>query len=277
MIWAWIRLTRPYYSLPLTCGLFVITSYITGGDLSVLGMKFVYGFIALYLVISAGYTLNDVCDISADAVNNPNRILPKKKITPKAALIGAVILFAAGIIVSTFCGIPYTELLTVVAGGLVLYDLFSKKMGIFKNITAAALTTSLYPLSFALAEPVLTPRLNSLYIFPAWLFFTAVGYEMLKDIEDIKGDSIRQTGLSYRDHPGFLLAARIIIVAASVLTLLPYLLGYCEMIYLFSSITAIFWAGVSLKLPPRKAVPLIYAEVFIITAGSLVDLWVYGP
>ena len=41
MITALIRLTRPYYTLPLSCGLIVISSYVVGGDLSVIGFKLI--------------------------------------------------------------------------------------------------------------------------------------------------------------------------------------------------------------------------------------------
>lgn len=272
-----IRLTRPYYTLPLSSGLFVITAYITGGDIDVLDSKLAYGFISLFLVISGGYTLNDVFDLSVDAVNSPTRVLPKNTITPRAAFISAIILIIAGLDISLYCGFKFFGVLAMVSAGLVLYDMYSKRMGIFKNVTAAAITTSLYPLSFALAEPVQTSRLNALFIFPVWLFFTATGYEMLKDIEDIRGDCMRKDNRLYCSHPGFLLGARIILFCASALTLLPWLLGYCKSVYLFSSVAAILLVLISLRLPPRKAVPLIYSEVFIITAGSLVDLLVYGP
>ena len=59
--------------------------------------------------------------------------------------------------------------------------------------------------------------------------------------------------------------------------MLPYLLGYCKTVYLVSSLAAIGLAAVSLRKPPVKVLPCIYASVFLITAGSLADLWVFGP
>jgi geranylgeranylglycerol-phosphate geranylgeranyltransferase len=279
MIMALIRLTRPYYSLPLSCGLIVISSYVVGGDLSVIGFKLVYAFLSLFFILSAGYILNDVCDVVVDAINSPNRMLPKGQVTRKTALILSVVLFVIGIILASFCGWRFFIILSLVILGLIIYDLYSKKMGIFKDVLVAVLTTSLYPLSFALTDPALTPRLKVLFIHPVWLFLTTVGYEMLKDIRDTKGDSIiADTQLSiFRKKPIFLISARLIILIASLLTLLPYFLGYCKLVYLVSSIVAIGLAGLSWKQPPEKAIRFIYAEVFIITTGSLVDLLVYGP
>ena len=206
-------------------------------------------------------------------------MLPKGQVTRKTASVFSCILFILGIALASPCGRRFFSVLMLIAFGLVMYDLYSKKMGIFKDILVAILTTSLYPLSFALTETVSTPRTNALYIFPVWLFLTTVGYEILKDIRDIKGDSIlrdKQHG-SYCTNPGFLLSARIIILTASLLTVLPYVLGYCKQIYLASSLLAIVLAMLSLKQPPAKAIRFIYAEVFLITAGSMADLWVYGP
>jgi geranylgeranylglycerol-phosphate geranylgeranyltransferase len=279
MITALIRLTRPYYSLPLSCGLIVISSYVVGGDLSVIGFKLVYAFLSLFFILSAGYILNDVCDVVVDAINNPNRMLPKGQITRKTALICSVVLFVIGIILSSFCGWRFFSAISLIALGLVIYDLYSKKMGIFKDILVAILTTSLYPLSFALTDPALTSRLKVLFIHPVWLFLTTVGYEMLKDIRDTKGDSVvADTPLDVnRDSPVFLLSARLILLVASLLTLLPYVLGYCRLVYLASSLLAIVLVTLSWRQPHEKAIRFIYAEVFIITAGSLVDLLVYGP
>ena len=277
MIPALIRLMRPYYSLPLSCGLVVIAAYVAGGDFASVGLLFIPAVGSLFVVISGGYVLNDVCDRTVDAVNRPNRALPSQKITPRAAMITSVILFAAGLGVSVFCGLKFFGVLALVVAGLVLYDLYSKKMGIFKNILAATLTISLYPLSFALAEAVSTPRLNALFIFPVWLFLTTVGYEMLKDIGDVKGDSIRKSNRGYCEHPAFLTAARGIILAAALLSILPYILGYCRVLYLGFSIVTIGLAGWSLWLPPEKAIRPVYADVFLITVGSLADLLVFGP
>ena len=279
MITALIRLMRLYYSLPLSAGLIVILAYITGGNLDSIDSSVTMAFAALCCVISGGYVLNDVCDIAVDAINTPQRMLPRRMVPRKIALAFSIILFVIGITLASLCGLRYMMMLALVAAGLVFYDIFGKRLGIFKDVLVAALTTSLYPLAFTLAQPLQSPALRSLYIFPAWLFLTAMGYEMLKDIQDFKGDSAATDDRFQRgcDKPKFLFTARTIIFIASLLTILPFALGYCRWIYLASSIIAITLASLSLKYPPQKAIPFIYAEVFLITAGSLVDLLVFAP
>ncbi len=276
MIQALIRLTRPYYALPLSCGLIVIVAYVVGGAMQPIAARLAAAVLSLYAVLSAAYILNDVCDLPHDRINAPRRMLPAGAISRRAAVTASVVMFLTGIAMSWFCGVLFCIALSAVAVGLIGYDVFSKRLGVFKPVAAAALTTMLYPLAFALAEAADTPRLNVLYIHPLWLFLTTLGYEMLKDNRDVKGDGLTRRS-AIAAHPAFLPTARVILSAASLLTLLPYLLGYCKAVYLVSAIAAIGLIAVSLRLTPDKAIRPIYASVFIITAGSLADLWVYGP
>jgi 4-hydroxybenzoate polyprenyltransferase len=279
MIIPLVRLTRPYYCLPLSAGLLVITTYVTGGRRSILDGSLVPAFLALYSVLSAAYLLNDFCDIHADAVNHPRRVLPSKQLAPAVALIASVCLFVLGLALASFCGWGFFLLLTLVAMGLAAYDVFSKRLGMFKPIVVALLTTSLYPLAFTLSDPVVTPRLYVLWIHPVWLLATTLGYEMLKDIRDIRGDSLAgvRCGAEHRARTGFMRLARTILLAASLLTLLPYALGLCGTVYLLSSLVAIGLVLLSLRKSAVPALPYIYGSVFVIAAGSWVDLWVYGP
>ena len=66
-------------------------------------------------------------------------------------------------------------------------------------------------------------------------------------------------------------------MAAAGLSLLPYLLDYCQAVYLGFAIVTIGLATWSLCLPPVKAIRPVYAGVFLITVGSLADLLVFGP
>ncbi len=156
MTMALLRLTRPWYSLPLSCGLLVIILYVSGGDFSGPGIGFVCAFLSLYLMLSSAYVQNDVCDAKVDAVNNPDKVIPKGLVSLKLASFVHVLLLSSGLMLSLFCGLKYFGVLFITAMGLMVYNFYSKRLGIFKDILAAALTTSLYPLAFAAADPVIT-------------------------------------------------------------------------------------------------------------------------
>ena len=279
MIPALLKLMRLYYSLPLAGGFVVILYYLTGDNISPVIDKTIPAALSLFFIISGGYVLNDIFDIDIDRINCPGRMLPSGKVTLKTALLFSIILFILGLICAGFGGIPFLTGIIIVTGLLTFYDLYSKRMGIFKDILVAILMTLLYPLAFALAEPVRTPRLNVLFIHPFWLFITCLGYEMLKDIRDVKGD-INKYGNSVKNFGRkrwFLVISRILAVTAALVNLLPFFLGYCRLIYLMASVGAIILAIASTFNKPVTAIRYIYAEVFLITAGSMADLMVFGP
>jgi len=269
MILALIRLMRLYYSLPLAAGFIVILSYFTGGNLTPILDKMLLSFLALFSIISAGYVLNDVCDVEIDKINCPNRMLAAGKLRRKTALIWSIAFFALGLVFGGFCNLLFFLAIAAIAGLLIFYDIFSKRMGVFKDIIVAVLMTSLYPLVLALTEPAQTPRLNVLFIHPVWL---------LKDIRDVKGDrKINGERLIYCKDNRFLLMAQAFVIAGSLVTLLPFFLGYCRHVYLAASIGAIILAMFSTFNKPAMAIRYIYIEIFLITAGSMTDLLVFGP
>ncbi len=277
MIKALFRLIRLYYSLPFSLGFIVIVYYLTGGKI-INYLDLILAVSVLFGVISGGYVLNDVCDIDADRINEPSKVLPSKKIKRKSAFIFSITLFFSAILISLLIfNLKFFIGIVLVISLLVFYDIFSKKLGILKEIIVAILMTSLYPLAFIFKEPVQTPRLNVLFIHPFWLFMTAMGYEMLKDVRDHKGDEKIATVLSVCRQSWFLKLSKFLLFAGSLITLIPYILGFCKEIYLATAISAVILAGVAIFKKPVKAIPLIYIEVFLITAGSMADLIVYGP
>jgi len=279
MIIALLRLMRLYYSLPLAGGFIVIVFYLVGGNVTHIYKQLVLSFLSLSGIISAAYVYNDVCDVDIDEINCPNRMLPCGKINRKTALLWSIVLFIAGFVFAALCNWKFFSFMCIIGIALIFYDIFSKRIGIFKDILVASLMTSLYPLAFTLTDSIQTVRLKVLFIHPLWLFLTSLGYEMLKDIRDFKGDrKINSPAIAdYSPKKSFLYISQIIIVTASLITPLPFVLGYCKKIYLLASIGAIILAILSTRKKPTIAIRYIYAEVFLITAGSVVDLLVFGP
>ena len=278
MILALVRLMRLYYSVPLAMGFIVILSYLTGGNFAAIIDKVVLSFFSLLSVISAGYVFNDVCDIEIDNINCPRRMLVSGRVKRKTAFYWSVVLLISGLALGVFCGLAFFLGIAAIAGLLVCYDLASKRIGVFKDVLVAILLTSLYPLAFMLTDAIATPRLNVLYIHPVWLFLSSLGYEMLKDIRDMKGDSQAYgRGLNYCKDKRFVVMSRVFIVAGSLVTLAPFIFGYCKQFYLVASIGAIILAIISTFKKPAVAIRYVYAEIFLVTFGSMADLLVFGP
>jgi 4-hydroxybenzoate polyprenyltransferase len=159
--------------------------------------------------------------------------------------------------------------------GLIFYNIYSKRMGIFKDILAAALVTLLYPLAFAFTDAAQTPRLKSLFIFPIWFFLTTMGYEILKDIRDAKGDSGIRSFFTI-DYKLLSAISRTLIIVAGLIAFLPFFLGYCKSIYLIAAIIAFVLAIFATMTKPETAIRYVYMEVLLITLGSMADLLAFG-
>lgn len=277
MILPYLKLMRLYYSIPLSLGFIVIVSFLNCGELDTIKTNLVFAVVSILSMISGAYVLNDAVDIKIDAINCPNRILPSGKLVKQNAVYFSIFLFALALALSLFCNYRFFIGICLISAGLIFYDLCSKRIGIAKVIAVAALTTSLYPLSLTITKAGTCPRVNVLLIHPFWLFLTSASFEMLKDIRDKKGDSIISGMKIFADSKVFLYISKILAVLASILTIIPFLLNYCQTVYLWASLVAIGLAVISVFCKPTKAINLLYLEIFIITTGSMLDLLVYGP
>jgi len=274
---ALLRLVRPYYVLPMALTYLLTVYYAAGGELAGRWPAAGLSTLALALVIAGAYALNDVCDVAADRLNAPRRPIPAGKVRRQTAAVCAAALLAAGVGLGATGGATFLAALSAVAGGLVLYDLFSKRLGLAKPLAVAALMTSIYPLALAFAGGAVGPRAATLAVFPAWLFPTAFGYELLKDLRDLAGDrraAPRAPSLHRRPKLWRRVAAAAIALPAPLL-LLPALLG-CKWVYLAGAAAAAALAVASAAVPVRRAIRLVYAECFLTALAAAADVLLLG-
>lgn len=274
---ALLRLCRPYYAAPMALTYLLTVYYATGGQLDGRWLAACLSTAALALVIAAGYALNDVCDVAIDRLNAPHRPIPSGRVSRRTAAVCAIVLLAAGLALGAPCGAAFFASLSAVAAGLVLYDVFSKRMGAGKPLVVAALMTSIYPLALALAGGATGPRAATLAVFPAWLFPTAFGYELLKDLRDAVGDrTVVPRGTSLQRRPALWrrIAAAAIVLPAPLL-LLPAWMG-CKWVYLIGAVAAAILAAASAFVSVRRAILLVYAECLLAALAAAADVLLLG-
>jgi len=272
MIVGMLRLMRLYYALPLSGGFAVILLYLRGGSLTGIGWRTGWSVASLACLIAGAHVFNDLCDVVTDRVNSPSRPLPSGKVPLRAAGLLAAALITISLGLAARCGLAFLAAIALVAAFLAAYDAFGKRMGLAKAVLAACLTTSLYPLAFVLAEPMHTPRLNVLFVHPAWLLLSALGYEMLKDVRDAAGDAAGGQQLSRQLQRRFLMWAGRCVVAGAVVAFVPFVMGWCGYVYLAAAMGAMGLAIWAARSKPTLAIRCIYADVLLITLGSLLDI-----
>lgn len=138
------------------------------------------------LITAAGNVINDYFDADIDRINRPERPIPSGKITLIAARCFAVTLFLAGILAALFT--PPLCLFIVVINSLVLvvYAAKLKSMPVVGNAAVAYLAASIFLFGGAFAG---AGALILMIPLAAITFFATMVREILKDAEDVEGDS----------------------------------------------------------------------------------------
>ncbi len=272
-----LRLCRLYYSIPMALTYTLTLYYARAGRMTGQWSEAIFSTAALMLVVSAGYVFNDVCDFAVDRTRRPGRPLPAGRLKKNVATGWAVMLMAGGLALGGFCRLQFAAVLAAVAAGLVLYDLFSKRLGAAKQVFVALLMTSIYPLALAQSGGAYGPRAWSLAVFPVWMFLTSFGYEALKDIRDATGDphiAGRPTPLQRNPRRWRAISSAAIVIGAAFLVG-PAFLG-CK--WLYSAIVPLAMAAgiISTRTGTRNAIRLVYAECFIVGIAAAADVIVLG-
>lgn len=164
--------------------------------------------IATIFITAAGYAINDYFDTKTDQINRPERVVVGKEFSRRMVMSIHIILNIIGIgfgfLVSFSIGKPLFGFVFVFVTGLLwFYSTTYKRQFLIGNLLVAFLT-GMVPFMVAAFEipPLIEKYGTSLYdykisLFPvvAWIggfsffaFFLTLIREIIKDMEDFKGD-----------------------------------------------------------------------------------------
>lgn len=242
---------------------------VVSDDTEPLKLAFAMAFAAL--ATAGGNTLNDCFDAANDAVNHPNRPLPSGRVTKPAALAMAVIELALGLVLGFLadasCGIiaafTVMMLLAYEAGGL-------KNAGLPGNITIGLLTALLFIIGGAVAGDLYRPV--SLAVLA---FLASVGREIIKDIEDIAGDTTRRTLPMRIGIPAARRVAAAWLGTAVLLSPLPWLFGALSGGYILAVLvadTAFAWTIVVLFKKAKGAARCAKLAMALVLVAFLIGV-----
>jgi geranylgeranylglycerol-phosphate geranylgeranyltransferase len=237
-----LELTRPLNCL-LTGAAVLIGGVITAGNLDIPGHVLISAFFAAALVAAGGNAMNDYFDQRIDRINRPDRPIPSGRITASRALTTARVLFMAGIIFTVFLS-PYCILLVGLNSlVLVLYAWGVKRQGLVGNLLIGYMVGSTFlfgglATAYSRAGALIPSELLILVLMAS---LSTVGRELIKAIEDMKGDrklGFKTFPLRHGADKAAVLAV-VFIGAAIVISPLPYLLGIFGRQYLAIVIVSI--------------------------------------
>lgn len=137
------------------------------------------GFIA-----AAGYIINDYYDIKIDLINKPERVVIGKGITRRYAILYHTLLSFAGVAIGTYLSWKIGLLNFGAAFLLWWYSNSLKRQPLIGNIVVSLLTA----LAIVIVDSLYKTGNTLIFIYAAFAFFITLIREVIKDMEDLKGD-----------------------------------------------------------------------------------------
>ena len=181
---ALLRLTR-FWNLVIIA----ISQYATAGLLVGLQSLRDYRLFLLssstVLIAAAGYIINDYYDIKIDLINKPERVVIGKSITRRYAILFHTVLTFLGVGIGLFLNWKIGAVNFLCGFLLWWYSNSLKRQPFVGNLTVALLTG----LSIELVNVFYHVNNQLVIIYSVFAFFMTLVREIIKDMEDLKGDN----------------------------------------------------------------------------------------
>lgn len=137
------------------------------------------------LIAAGGYSINDYYDVKIDLINKPERVVVGKVLSRRTVLFLHTLLTVSGIAIG-FLLAWYLGIIHFASAFLLwLYSNALKRLPFVGNFTVAALTG----LSVGIVNLLHFPLLATVTIYTLFAFFMTLIREIIKDMEDLKGDN----------------------------------------------------------------------------------------
>ena len=136
------------------------------------------------LIAAAGYVINDYYDVKIDYINKPERVVIGKSITRRYAILFHGALSGLGILLGLYVSWRIAALNIVSVFLLWFYSNNLKRLPFVGNFTVALLTG----LSIWIVDVLYRTGSSLIVIYAVFAFFITLVREIIKDMEDLKGD-----------------------------------------------------------------------------------------
>lgn len=196
-----------------------------------------YAVAATVLATGGGNAINDYFDREIDAINRPDRPIPRGAVSPRGALTFSIALFSIAVVLTLLLPLLAIAIALVNLAALIAYTEIFKGLPGIGNALVAYLTGSTFLFGGAAVSGDLVPVII-LFVLAAC---ATMSREIVKDVEDIEGD--RGEGLYTLPiavgERNALAVATVFVVVAVLASPIPYLLGMFGAVYLFVLLFAV--------------------------------------
>tara|TARA_Y100001970_G_scaffold263237_1_gene348499 strand:+ start:24 stop:854 length:831 start_codon:yes stop_codon:yes gene_type:complete len=186
----YLALTRPG-NMALTAVAVVAGSFIAAGENIVdFQIEILIASISAMMLVGGGNALNDYNDRESDKKNHPKRPIPAGLINAEDALVYSRLLLAGGLMIVLFGLANKLPFVIALIGTVTLisYENQLKALGLSGNIAVGFMSGAV----FLYAGMVVNDPGPTLWMF-GLAFLATVSREIIKDIQDLEGDTDRFT------------------------------------------------------------------------------------
>lgn len=224
--------------------------------------------VATVLAVAAGNAINDYFDRDIDAINAPDRPIPRGAVSPAVALAFACVLFAAAVAFALLLPPLAIAIAVVNLLALIAYTELFKGLPGVGNALVAYLGGSTFLFGGAAVGGALD-AVGVLFVLAAVATFAR---EVIKDVEDADGDreeGLRTLPIVYGERPALVVAA-VALGIAVVASPVPYLTGAFGVGYLLvvvpGDLVMVAAARRSFENPTRGQTWLKYGQLLAAVA-----------
>jgi len=213
-----LRLTRPLNCLMMGFAVIVGASLVSPLNFTI---NLLLGFVTAFSLTAASMAINDYYDREIDAINEPNRPIPRGDVNPKEALIFALVLSIIGLIAAFTTNLP--SLLVALAALTISITYITKGKG--TGLPGNFLVSASVVIPFIYGGLTVGQIETSTLLFVAIAFLSNTGREVTKGIVDVEGDrshNIKTIAVTYGERTAAV-AAAVFSLLAVCLSPLPWL------------------------------------------------------
>ncbi len=154
---------------------------------------------------AAGYTINDYFDLRTDRINKPHKIILGKKISRRTAILYHTLLNISGVLLGIYLSLivgrwPLILVFLFIPTLLWMYSIRYKKKFLSGNLLVSFLSALTVFIvwafeyhalgkTYSFAPETLATTDLTVKVFAMFAFITSLSREVIKDVEDIRGDA----------------------------------------------------------------------------------------
>ena len=179
------------------------------------------GFATSFSLTATSMVINDFFDRKIDAINEPNRPIPRGDVTPKEAMVFAIVLSGIGLSSALITNLPSFTIAVIALIVSLTYITGGKSTGLPGNFLVSA--TVVIP--FIYGGVAIGQLETSTLLFVAIAFFSNTSREVTKGIVDVEGDKshkIKTIAVKYGERSAAIVAMFFSILAVCF-SILPWI------------------------------------------------------